>query len=248
VSALKQVLEVKLKQHADGVSRRAKFGMYRELFVLIDIYISCSEDPVSRSDEVYGQLADGLWLCWANTGNKMALAACIEVDTELLGIRPPGHPKRAMSCVSLALSLENHFNHTGNHALLDLAITLGKEALGLCPPGHGDRPKWCTNLAVTLSRRFDQTGDDALLDEAIDLGHEALNINADYTLRAKLCENLSVSLLKRFKRTGEYALMDEAITLQRRVMALRANDRPVEAFPLAMSMGNLSGSLNILYL
>jgi hypothetical protein len=88
--------------------------------------------------------------------NHVALTACIEVDIDLLNLRPADHPDRALSCRSLAASLWTCYKQTGDITLLDKAITLEEEALDLCPADHQDRALSCGNRAISLKARYNQ--------------------------------------------------------------------------------------------
>jgi hypothetical protein len=66
-----------------------------------------------------------------NDGDMVVLASCIEVETELLDLHPPGHSGRAKRASNLAHSLRVRFEKTNDRHSLTLAIELGREALSL---------------------------------------------------------------------------------------------------------------------
>jgi tetratricopeptide (TPR) repeat protein len=186
------------------------------------------------------KLAVWLWNRFKQTGDLVLLDEAIELEREVVRLRPEGHPDRALSCADLAVSLTTCFERTRDMALLDETIEFEREALRLRPDGHADRAETCRNLAISLRTRFDQTEDMDMLDEALDLEREALRLRPEgHPNRADICGDLAIALWNRFSQTADMRLLDEAITLLRESLRLRPEEHP----DYADSCANLSVAL-----
>jgi hypothetical protein len=106
-------------------------------------------------------------------GNLDALEGIIRCGRELLALRPPGHPDRAMTLLNLAVHLHTRFKQTGRKEDLNDAIKLDREALELLLPGHPDRPLILTHLASFIARRAKEPKD---FTDAIDYLAEAQSL------------------------------------------------------------------------
>jgi tetratricopeptide (TPR) repeat protein len=184
------------------------------------------------------RLAEILWNRFKQTGDVLLLERVLELDREVLCLRPAGHPDRAHSCENLALGLRTRFDQTGDMGLLDEALDLARETLRLRPEGHPRRAHSCGNLAVALRTRFNQTGDMGLLNEALDLERKAIRPEG-HPDRAMSCGNLAVALQTRFDQTGDMGLLNEALDLQREAIRLRPKRHPDRA----ISCENLARAL-----
>jgi DNA-directed RNA polymerase subunit N (RpoN/RPB10) len=239
---LKRVLRSELNQRCqenDGAQEAAK-----QVYILG--LIKNHMDGLGATDRLHHcqDLAAWLWECCGNEYNHIALGVFIEVQAQLLNLRPAGHPDRARSCGNLAISLWKRYNQTGDTELLDKAIKLEEEALDLRPAGHPDRALSCANLAISLRTRYRQTGDTALLDKAIKLEEEALHLcPVGHPDRARSCGNLASSLMIRYRQTGDTALLDKTIELEEEALDLHPAGHPGRA----VACGNLAVSLETRY-
>jgi tetratricopeptide (TPR) repeat protein len=227
----------------------------RELASLLRKYaLGSPQHADSDRIKVCDELANALEST-KNDGDMVVLASCIEVETELLDLHPPGHPGRAKRASNLAHSLRVRFEKTNDYHSLTLAIELGREALSLRPDEHPLRAQSCNILATLLTLRFEHTADEALLDEAIQLEREALALRPYYDADRVYvsCFNLAASLVKRFERTGDASLLDEAIDLERQVLGRMTRvghpDRAMALTNLALSLQtyfNHTGAISML--
>jgi hypothetical protein len=67
------------------------------------------------------------------------MVTAINLQREVVALRPVDHPDRALSCAKLARSLTTRYERTHDVRPLDEAITLEREAVSLRPAGHPDR-------------------------------------------------------------------------------------------------------------
>jgi hypothetical protein len=101
-----------------------------------------------------------------HTGTTTFLNEALQFGREALRLRPIGHPKRAIACGNLSLSLKKLYNQSRDMALLKEALELEREALRLRPLGRPERALSCVNLAAMLRGAFERSGNCLLLDEA----------------------------------------------------------------------------------
>jgi hypothetical protein len=111
------------------------------------------------------------------------LERAIALDHEVLVLRPPRHPDRAVSCVMRASALRTCVRGTGELRLLDEAPVLGRGALGPCPPGNIEHAPARAVLAISLRARFEHMAGLAQLDEASALEREVLGLHPPDRLR-----------------------------------------------------------------
>jgi tetratricopeptide (TPR) repeat protein len=189
-------------------------------------------------------LAISLKIRYEYTGDIDLVVEAIDLEREVLDLRPEGHPDRSLSCGHLADSLRTRYERTGDVGLLNDAISLAREALNLRPPGHPDRSTSCEHLSIYLWTHYQRTGDVGLLDEAIDLQREALDLRPPgHPSRLSISGNLAMSLWTQHERTGVVALLDEAINLQREALDLSPSGHPDRSW----SCGSLANSLTTHY-
>jgi hypothetical protein len=74
-------------------------------------------------------LAVSLWTLFNETGDLTLLDESINLERQIVRLRPQGHPRHARSCRSLAVSLRTRFNATGDAALLNEARLLFTQAM-----------------------------------------------------------------------------------------------------------------------
>jgi hypothetical protein len=99
-------------------------------------------------------LAGILWARWQNYEDQVALAACIEIEAELLNLHDHADPDRARRCSNLVVSLQAHLVWTAESRILWDVVGLQRKVLILRPPGHADRHIACANLASSLWELF----------------------------------------------------------------------------------------------
>jgi hypothetical protein len=203
-----------------------------DLVHLIQEYDACSSDGSGRID-TYQALSRALSALWTQSSDQLALAACIEVETELLALHPPGYSERSERCQSLGtlLRIRSEQIYDVSSSLLDQSISLGREALALRPSGHAERHSSCDELGQALQLHFGRTGEMKYLHEAVELHREALMLRPiGHPDRHRSCHALAVSLTTLHRQTAETTLLDEMIHLARETISLRPLDHPNRAY------------------
>jgi CHAT domain-containing protein/tetratricopeptide (TPR) repeat protein len=177
-------------------------------------------------------------------GGTICVDEAINLDREALERCPPGHPKRHVSLIWLAIHLRDRYGRLGAMEDVHEAIFLEREALGLCPQGHPDRSMSLGNLAVYLSTRYNQLGAMQDLEEALVLDREALGLRPQgHADRSMSLNSLAIRLYTRYNQLGAMQDLDEAIILDREALDLRPRGHPNRS----MSLNSLSNRLSTRY-
>ncbi|KAL0959563.1 hypothetical protein HGRIS_011273 [Hohenbuehelia grisea] len=146
----------------------------------------------------------------------------MELETESLQLRPPGHPVRYSMLNHLAISLQLQYERTGAQSDLDRAVDLQTEALQLCPPGHPKRDTILIDLAGSLKHQYQRTGAQDDLDRVVELETEAMQLRPPgHQERDRILNNLSLSLTHQYRRTGAQIDLDRAVELGSEALQLR---------------------------
>jgi hypothetical protein len=243
LNELKCTLEDDLRQGRHGTGETDEIAEVEYLVELIEQHVGDSGflDP----EDICTFLAAELWTYWHRHHSQVALAACVEVQSEILDLHAPGHPQRDVTCVNNATALTARYAQTGDSALLKQAIQLEEEALDLRPAGHPKRATSCASLSVSLRTLFTQTDDSILLDRIVALDQEVLELSPPgHPDRAMACTNLAISLSARHDRIGGSMLLDEVLNLQQEALDLQPAGHPSRA----TSCTNLAVSLKTRYI
>jgi hypothetical protein len=217
LNQLKHALEAEL--HSTSI-RATSVDQNKQVLQLITEYEQCVVDSTHRS-VACAALATKLWAYWEERSSYMVLAACIEVQAEMVDMHCATDNERAIACTDLSFSLKILSDITGDSGVFAEAVKLQREVMDLRPHEHPDRAKSCAALSTLLMRLFRASGDIALLNEVIELRREELDLRPNgHPLRAESCSNLAFALARRFEQTGEIALLEEASPLEREALAL----------------------------
>jgi tetratricopeptide (TPR) repeat protein len=188
-------------------------------------------------------LAAALWKRAQDNVVDLALAACIEVESELLYLHPIGHSDRMTRAYNLSISLRKHFDCTGSRESINEEIRILRSMMAFDLPDI-DRARLCFNLASSLEALFNVSEDTELLDEAIRLKRQSLDLTPHgIEERALPCAGLAKSLKLCFRWKHEVTLLEEAARLGREALSLLAPHSPQRL----MVYLNLSDSLHRLH-
>jgi tetratricopeptide (TPR) repeat protein len=243
-----------------------------DLVALINQRASFSADSLERM-ELYEKLLAPMNTRWKAHRDELALIACLEVATKLLGLYLPGDPDRGTRCFEYERALESDFPCLEDDGeLLDGAIRLGREALALRPAGHPDRALICALFANLLAKyvegnedetedsedeaddsedeaeeseaEAEENEDEALLREVIQLDREVLSLRPiGHPDRDEALRDLAASLTSLYDETEDVSLLEEVISLEREVVDLQPPGHPRHA----ASCASLSASLGALH-
>jgi tetratricopeptide (TPR) repeat protein len=172
------------------------------------------------------------------------MVTAINLQREVVALRPAGHPDRALSCAKLARSLITRYERTHDVRPLNEAITLERETVSLRPAGQPDRASSCASLAYSIQIRFNRIcARLGLPHKVIDLQREAVALrpagHVDYE-QSRVNLVRSLWMLYKYSRSSHHH-MDEAIALEREVLALH----PAGSQHHALSCSELASSLRL---
>jgi tetratricopeptide (TPR) repeat protein len=194
---------------------------------------------VDRSEE----LAIALFRYEANNSeDRLALAACVEVQSSLMDLCFDDDAERAQYSFQLALFLLvlGEPRRSAAVAIIEESIHLLREALELNP--NGDRLTHYRHqvLGSALFMRHVCADNSALLDESIRHFREALALRpVGHLERHSTCNDLAIALLRRCEEEGDDTVIDKVISLYREALDLR----PLEHSDRAESCTGLGTAL-----
>jgi tetratricopeptide (TPR) repeat protein len=194
-----------------------------------DRALSCA-NLANSLQKLYERMGKDLRTHYDRTGNFRFLITAVDLQREVVALRPADHLDRALSCASLASSLWVLYNCKGANHHMDEAIAMEREVLALQPAGPIDHASRCASLADVLRTHYDRTRKLRLLIKAVDLQREVVALRpADHPDHALSCAKLARSLMTHYKRTYDVRPLDEAITLEREAVSLRPAGHPDRA-------------------
>ena len=180
-----------------------------------------------RQPAMMSKRADLLYTRFKQGGAISDLEEALALERNVLELRPQGHPDRARSLETLAISLYTRFQQLGTFSDLEEALALGRNVVKLRPQGHPARAHAVGSLARFLHTRFQQLGTPSDLEEALALKRIALKLRPQgHPNRARSLETLAISLHARFQQCGRLSDLEEALALERNALELRLQGHP----------------------
>ncbi|RXW22966.1 hypothetical protein EST38_g2883 [Candolleomyces aberdarensis] len=225
---------------ARGDSRMGGFQMYEEAVMAFRHALELRPESHPDHAESLENVAEALWLCYQQNGNRDNLSEAISCSRMALTLNPTPHPNRHRHLNTLANSISELYLHNGSLGTLTEVISLRRGALALCPAPHPDYSISLNNLANALKELHEYNGNVDALNEAISLHRAALALRPSLNqYRSWSLNNLAYALQSLHECNKEIDVLYEAISLHCEALALRPAPNPYRS----ASLNNLASAL-----